>query len=153
MPQWRETLVQTGWLPAVTVTGVSQSKLTFPAVQHWRVQSPTCSCISCHCTKETSHRPHPNAVLHLLSLTVLSYSCSVSCDPFPLQCFLLWNEALLSHTALLACSLFHCLFFFFLVPSLALAGSLSERLSCWSTVHREPQAITGKTKTKTLWQI
>lgn len=53
-------------------------------------------------------------------------------------CFLLWNGAFLNHTALLACSLFHSSFFCSL--SFSLAGSLSKRLSCWSTVRREPQA-------------
>lgn len=97
---------------------------------------------------KSSHRPYLNTVLCFLSphphqLSLPSLFCWLRPPPSS-ACFLLWNGALLNHTALLACSLFHSSFFCSLSSSLA--ASLSERLSCWSTVHREPWATSANEK-------
>lgn len=115
----------------------SETKLVFPAVRHWRLQSPTCS----HNFLPPTH-PQKAPTGHILILCCAFYLHPPPTSlPFPFcclrpppssACFSLWNGALLNHTALLACSLFHSSFF---VPPLSLwleaylRGSAAGRLS------------------------
>lgn len=111
-----------------------------PLCCSWRVKSLTCSrnFFSFSPAQKCSRRPHPNTVLCLF----ICPSSLHSSLPFlfhqlrrppaapprrPFLCVLLWNGALLHHTALLARSLFHSSFFF--VPH-----SLPLSLSGWELI-------------------
>lgn len=95
-------------------------------------------------TAKSSHRPYPNTMLCLLPPPP-QYSpipiLSTATPPPRLLFTAKWSPSQSHSTVGL---LFISLVFFLFPLSLSLAGSLSERLSCWSTVHREPQATTEK---------
>lgn len=98
-----------------------------------------------HPPPHNSHRPYPNTMLCLLSPPPTNYFAIPILLTATSSLFrLLFTVKQSPSQSYSAVGLLFISLVFFCSLSFSLAGSLSERLSCWSTVHREPRTTTAR---------